>query len=369
MARPWRGVVREYRSRLQIVGALGEHARVVSLGEGGTPLVEAAGLSEQTGCRVLLKVEGCNPTGSFKDRGMTTAMTVAAAGGARAVVCASTGNTSASAAAYAAAAGLACGVLVPDGKITLGKLAQALAHGAQLLQVDGNFDDCLRLARTLADEHPVELVNSVNPARIEGQKTAAFEIVDELGEAPDIHCLPVGNAGNVTAYWAGYTEYATTGPAGRTPRMWGFQAAGAAPIVAGAAVARPETVATAIRIGNPASWQGAAAARDDSGGRIEAVTDAQIVAAQRRVSTREGVFVEPASAAGVAGLLQAHERGELDAGQTVVCTVTGHGLKDPQWALHHAVPDATGGVALGEAVTPVQVPVDAGAIAGQLGLG
>jgi threonine synthase len=355
MAHPWRGVIEEYRDRLPVVEGLA----AVTLGEGGTPLVRARQLSELTGCEVWLKCEGVNPTGSFKDRGMTTAITAAVGAGARAVICASTGNTSASAAAYATAAGLTCAVLVPDGKIALGKLSQAIAHGATLLQVEGNFDDCLTLARKLAEAFPVELVNSVNPARIEGQKTAAFEVVDTLGDAPDVHCLPVGNAGNITAYWKGYREYAADGPASRTPRMWGFQAEGAAPIVMGHPVDQPDTIATAIRIGNPASWKQAEQARDDSGGRIDAVGDRQILAAHRWLSAREGVFVEPASAAGVAGLMQVHEAGGLAPGQTVVCTVTGHGLKDPQWALKGAD---------GEEVQPVRVPVDAMTAAAALGL-
>jgi threonine synthase len=362
MAHVWRGVIEEYRARLPILGT----APAVTLGEGSTPLVRAHRLSEHTGCEVWLKCEGVNPTGSFKDRGMTTAMTVAVAAGAKAVICASTGNTSASAAAYATAAGLTCAVLVPEGKIAMGKLSQAIAHGATLLQVDGNFDDCLLLARKLSEAYPVELVNSVNPARIEGQKTAAFEVVDVLGDAPDIHCLPVGNAGNITAYWRGYSEYAdpdfapdAAAVSTRTPRMWGFQAAGAAPIVLGHPVDSPDTIATAIRIGNPASWKQALAARDSSGGRIDAVTDPQILAAHRWLSAREGVFVEPASAASVAGLLQVHEAGELDPGQVVVCTVTGHGLKDPQWALQGLD---------GKAVQPVRVQVDAMTVAGALGL-
>ncbi len=365
MAHVWRGVIDEYRDRLPIIG----DAPAVTLGEGSTPLVRAHHLSDHTGCEVWLKCEGVNPTGSFKDRGMTTAMTVAVANGTKAVICASTGNTSASAAAYATAADLTCAVLVPDGKIAMGKLSQAIAHGATLLQVDGNFDDCLTLARKLAEAYPVELVNSVNPARIEGQKTAAFEIVDTLGDAPDVHCLPVGNAGNITAYWRGYREYADAeladalgidrAPATRTPAMWGFQAEGAAPIVLGHPVDHPETIATAIRIGNPASWKQALAARDESGGRIEAVSDAQILAAHRWLSAKEGVFVEPASASSVAGLLQVHAAGGLAPGQQVVCTVTGHGLKDPQWALQG--PD-------GAPVQPTRVQVDAMTIAGALGL-
>lgn len=286
---------------------------------------------------------------------MTMAISVAAEEGAKAVICASTGNTSASAAAYAVRAGMVCAVLVPDGKIAMGKLAQALVHGARLLQVEGNFDDCLTLARDLSELYPVALVNSVNPARIEGQKTASFEIVDQLGTQPDIHCLPVGNAGNITAYWKGYVEYAEDGVAGGRPRMWGFQAAGAAPIVNNAPVKNPSTIATAIRIGNPASWDQAVAARDDSGGLIHAVTDREILAAYRLLASQEGVFVEPASAASVAGLLKSHKAGLLDPGQTVTCTVTGNGLKDPQWAISGAP-------------TPVRIPTDAQAAARELGL-
>ncbi|MFP3714392.1 threonine synthase [Isoptericola variabilis] len=360
--RQWRGVVTEYADRLP------EHVRrtVVTLGEGGTPLVPAPALSDRTGAEVYVKVEGMNPTGSFKDRGMTAAISAAADRGARAVVCASTGNTSASAAAYATRAGMTCAVLVPDGKIAMGKLSQAIAHGAMLLQVDGNFDDCLVAARKLAEAYPVELVNSVNPDRIEGQKTAAFEVVDALGEAPDIHCLPVGNAGNITAYWKGYREYAgfdagarLHAVASRTPQMWGFQAAGAAPIVLGHPVTEPETVATAIRIGNPASWKQAEAARDVSGGVIEAVTDEQILAAHRVLSSEVGVFVEPASAAGVAGLLSRAERGLVPAGARVAVTVTGHGLKDPGWALRTAD---------GGEVQPTRVGADVVSIADALGL-
>ncbi|GMA88600.1 threonine synthase [Angustibacter aerolatus] len=330
MAHQWRGVIEEYRDRLPV----DDRTPVVTLGEGGTPLVRARHLSSLTGCEVWLKVEGMNPTGSFKDRGMTMAISAAAQRGAKAVICASTGNTSASAAAYAVAAGMTCGVLVPDGKIALGKPEPG--HRARCDAAAGR-----RQLRRLPDGRPQgsprptpsRLVNSVNPARIEGQKTAAFEVVDALGDAPDVHCLPVGNAGNVTAYWKGYREYAVDaarpGPATRTPRMWGFQAAGAAPLVLGHPVDEPETVATAIRIGNPASWKQAEAARDDSGGRIEAVDDGQILAAHRFLSSKEGVFVEPASAAGVAGLLQVHRAGGVEPGQRIVVTVTGHGLKDP----------------------------------------
>ena len=347
----WPGVIEAYRDRLPV----GPTTPVVTLLEGNTPLVPARELSARTGCEVWLKVEGANPTGSFKDRGMTVAMTQAAAAGNQAVICASTGNTSASAAAYAVRAGLTCAVLVPQGKIALGKLAQALVHGARLLQVEGNFDDCLTLARDLSKNYPVALVNSVNPDRIQGQKTAAFEICDVLGRAPDVHCLPVGNAGNITAYWLGYSEYVQGGVVPNAPRMFGFQAAGAAPIVIGAPVAKPVTIATAIRIGNPASWASAVAARDMSGGLIDAVTDRQILEAYRLLARREGVFVEPASAASVAGLLATAADHRLPAGSLVVCTVTGNGLKDPEWAISGAP-------------APVTIPIDATAAASELGL-
>ena len=330
MAHQWRGLIEEYRDRLPVSDA----TPVVSLREGGTPLVYACTLSEMTGCEVWLKFEGANPTGSFKDRGMTMAISKAAERGSKAVICASTGNTSASAAAYATKAGMACGVLVPQGKIAMGKLAQAVVHGATILQLDGNFDDCLDIARDLAENYPVELVNSVNPVRIEGQKTASFEIVDLLGRAPDIHALPVGNAGNITAYWRGYTEYARDGIASSRPRMWGFQAAGSAPIVLGHRVDNPDTIATAIRIGNPASWQQAEAARDESGGLIDSVTDEEILSAYRLLAGKEGLFCEPASAAGVAGILKMAQAGQLDRGQVIVCTLTGNGLKDPDTARH-----------------------------------
>lgn len=357
VAHQWRGVIREYADRLPML----DGAPVITLGEGGTPLIPAEKLSELVGANVYVKFEGLNPTGSFKDRGMTTAISMAAKNGVKAVICASTGNTSASAAAYATKAGMTCGVLVPEGKIAMGKLSQAIAHGAQLLQVEGNFDDCLTLARKLGEAYPVELVNSVNPARIEGQKTASFEVIDVLGDAPDIHCLPVGNAGNITAYWKGYREAADGDDAIATkrPAMWGFQAAGAAPIVLGHPVDQPETVATAIRIGNPASWKQAIAAREESGGIIDSVTDERILAAHRLLSATEGIFVEPGSAASIAGLLQQHERGAIPAGATIVCTVTGHGLKDPDWALKEAD---------GSAVNPTRVPVDAFTVASALGL-
>lgn len=338
MAHLWRGVIEEYRDRLPV----SEQTPVITLHEGGTPLVRARWLSERTGCDVFCKVEGCNPTGSFKDRGMTLAISKAAEEGSRAVVCASTGNTSASAAAYAVAAGMTPVVLIPAGKIARGKLAQAVMHGAQVLQVDGNFDACLTVARDLADQYPVALVNSVNPYRLQGQKTAAFEVVDHLGDAPDVHVLPTGNAGNISAYWLGYREYADTGPATHRPTMWGVQAAGAAPLVAGVPVESPETVATAIRIGNPASWDLAVAARDESHGAISSVTDTQILDAQSALAAHDGLFVEPASAAPVAALLDAAGRGTLRTGQQVVVTVTGQGLKDVDTAMdHHGEVDAT----------------------------
>jgi threonine synthase len=350
-ARPF-GIVAAYPDRVAVPPA----ARVISLGEGGTPLVPAPALSERTGATVYLKVEGANPTGSFKDRGMTVAVTYALARGAKAVICASTGNTSASASAYAARAGLVSAVLIPQGKIAAGKLAQAVAYGARILQVQGNFDDCLELARKAAADHDeIALVNSVNPVRIEGQKTAAFEICDALGRAPDVHLLPVGNAGNITAYWRGYREYRSDGVTDSLPRMFGFQAAGAAPLVLGHPVAEPETIATAIRIGAPASWNGAIEARDSSGGLIDAVTDEQILAAYSLLARSEGVFVEPASAASVAGLLATAGDGRLPRGSTVVATVTGHGLKDPDTALSRMS-------------EPVVIPVSSQAVADALDL-
>ena len=328
-SRQWRGVIEEYRDLLD----LPPDTAAVTLREGGTPLVHSHWLSGLTGAEVWLKVEGDNPTCSFKDRGMTTAISLAVHEGAKAVVCASTGNTSASMAAYAARAGLTPLVLVPEGKIAAGKMAQAILHGAQIIMVRGNFDHCLAMARELSWAYPVALVNSVNPARLEGQKTAAFEIVDFLGDAPDYHLLPVGNAGNIAAYWLGYTQYAELGRATKRPVMRGFQAAGAAPLVTGEPFPDPETKATAIRIGNPASWKLAEAARDESGGRFAAVTDEQILSAQRDLASRDGVFVEPASAAGIAGILQELAQGESYAGRRVVITVTGHGLKDTATAL------------------------------------
>jgi len=329
-ANGWRGLIEEYREHLPVTDA----TPVITLLEGNTPLLEAPRVAHRVGvARVLLKVEGLNPTGSFKDRGMTMAMSHAVERGAKVVICASTGNTSASAAAYATRAGLVCGVVIPEGQIALGKLAQALIHGARVVPVRGNFDQALDIVRTLGERPGVEVVNSVNPSRIEGQKTASFEIIDVLGDAPTVHSIPVGNAGNITAYWKGYREYADLGRASRRPRMLGWQAAGAAPIVRGEPVLHPETLATAIQIGNPASWQGAVDARDESGGHIGEVTDAQIIEAYRFLAGEEGCFVEPASAASVAGLFRAAGEGLLAADDVVVCTVTGHGLKDPNRAI------------------------------------
>jgi threonine synthase len=343
----WRGLVEEYRDHLPVTA----DTPVVTLLEGNTPLIPAPRLSERTGANVFLKYEGLNPTGSFKDRGMTMAISKAVEEGAKAVVCASTGNTSASAAAYAARAGLTCVVLIPEGHIALGKLAQALIHGARVLQIRGNFDEALQIVRDLGEHAPVTVVNSVNPYRIEGQKTGAFEVVDALGDAPDVHCIPVGNAGNITAYWKGYREYQDAGRATKLPRMLGFQAAGAAPIVEGHVIEQPETVATAIRIGNPASWYGATAAASESGGSITAVTDEEILEAYRFLAANESVFCEPASAASVAGLLKA----DVPEGATVVCVLTGHGLKDPD-------------IAIGQIAVPTAVDADYAAIRAELGL-
>jgi threonine synthase len=321
----WRGVIDEYRDFLPVT----DRTPVVTLLEGGTPLVPAPRLSERVNAEVWLKVEGANPTGSFKDRGMTMAISMAVEEGAKAVVCASTGNTSASAAAYASRAGLACVVLIPDGHIALGKLAQALMHGARVLQVRGNFDQLLTIVRDLPNHAPITVVNSVNPHRIEGQKSGAFEIVDVLGDAPDVHCIPVGNAGNISAYWKGYIQYKEAGRSTKLPKMCGFQAAGAAPIVLGHPVEEPDTIATAIRIGNPASWYAATAAASESGGSISAVTDEEIMDAYKFLAKEESVFCEAASSASVAGLLKLG----VPAGSRVVCVLTGHGLKDPDLAI------------------------------------
>jgi threonine synthase len=344
-------LIEAYREHLPVTDA----TPVVTLLEGGTPLLHADRLSDELNLDVWLKIEGANPTGSFKDRGMTMAISKAVESGVKVVVCASTGNTSASAAAYAARAGLTCGVVIPQGQIALGKLAQALIHGARVVPVTGNFDEALDVVRALGSLGEVTVVNSINPHRIEGQKTASFEIIDALGEAPDVHCIPVGNAGNITAYWRGYLEYERLGRSAKTPRMLGWQAQGAAPLVLGEPVLHPETIATAIRIGNPASWEGAIAARDESGGAIDSVTDAEILTAYRELAATEGVFVEPASASSVAGLRKAVALGLVESGERVVCTVTGHGLKDPQRAIEE--------VRLGE---PVVAKLDA--VAAELGL-
>ena len=351
--RQWLGVIEEYRDLLDIPEGL----KAVTLREGGTPLVHSDWLSGLTGGEVWLKVEANNPTGSFKDRGMTAAISVAKHEGAEAVVCASTGNTSASMAAYAAKAGLKPLVLIPEGKIAAGKMAQAVVHGAQIIMVRGNFDHCLDIARGLARDYPVALVNSVNPVRLQGQKTASFEVVDFLGDAPDFHLLPVGNAGNIAAYWLGYQQYAALGRSSRLPVMRGFQAEGAAPLVTGEPFPDPETKATAIRVGNPASWHLAEMAAKESEGRFAAVSDAQILAAQAELARRDGVFVEPASAAGVAGMLSELAAGDSYAAKTVVITVTGHGLKDTATALEsHA----------GFVDTVVDADVDAAAAAAGL---
>jgi threonine synthase len=332
------GVLRRYRHLLPIT----DNTPLITLGEGDTPLIRSVKLEQEAGCAELyFKLESCNPSGSFKDRGMVVAVAKAIERGDRAVLCASTGNTSASAAAYAAHCALDAYVIVPHGRIAEGKLAQTVAHGARIIAIEGSFDDALRLARELTDRHPIALVNSVNPHRIEGQKTAAFEIVDTLGDAPHELCLPVGNAGNITAYWRGFVEYYQREAASRKPRVWGFQAAGAAPLVKGEPIDDPQTVASAIRIGNPASWQGAVTAGDESGGDIRAVTDAEILDAYRRMAQEEGVFCEPASAAGVAGLLKLARDGVDLSGKTVICIITGSGLKDPERAMAEFAPELT----------------------------
>jgi threonine synthase len=327
----WPGVIEAYREHLPVT----DDTRVVTLLEGNTPLIPSVALPKRLGVdvNVLFKFEGLNPTGSFKDRGMTMAITKALEDGAEYAICASTGNTSASASAYAARCGMTSIVLIPQGKIAQGKLAQAVMHGALVIQVDGNFDDCLRLVVEVAEERPVAVVNSINPYRIQGQKTGAFEICDQLGHPPTYHALPVGNAGNITAYWKGYCEYLDAGRISSRPTMLGFQAAGSAPIVLGHPVENPETIATAIRIGNPASWETAEAARDESGGVIEPVTDEEITEAQIWLARNEGVFPEPASAASVAGVIKLAERGYFKAGDEIVCILTGHGLKDPDRAI------------------------------------
>jgi threonine synthase len=328
---PWHGLIEQYRDYLPV----SEETPVITLNEGNTPLIKASHITEvvQEDINLYFKYEGSNPSGSFKDRGMTLAISKAVEEKTKAVICASTGNTSASAAAYAAKAKLGALVLIPEGQIAMGKLAQAMIHGAMVLQIEGNFDDALRIVKELVEKHHFSLVNSLNPFRIEGQKTAAFEVCDQLSKAPDYHVLPVGNAGNITAYWKGYREYHETGRVSSLPKMLGFQAAGAAPIVKDRPVGDPETVATAIRIGNPASWKGAVAARDESGGIIEAVSDDEILKAYKYIASSEGIFCEPASAATLAGVIKLSEKNYFSKGDTVVCTLTGHGLKDPDIAL------------------------------------
>ncbi len=323
----WKGIVEEYRNFLPVT----DKTPVTTLNEGNTPLIRAVNLKSKIGLDIDLyfKFEGANPTGSFKDRGMTLALSKAVESGSKAVICASTGNTSASAAAYAARAGIKAVVLIPQGKIALGKLSQAMVHGAYVIQIEGNFDDALNIVKALVSEYPITLVNSINPFRLEGQKTAAFEVCEQLKYAPKYHALPVGNAGNITAYWKGYREYNRANRIATLPIMLGFQAAGAAPIVLGRKVEKPETIATAIRIGNPASWKAALNAKEESGGRIEAVTDDEILSAYRQIAVSEGIFCEPASAASLAGVIKLHREGYFKPGDSVVCTLTGNGLKDP----------------------------------------
>ena len=343
------GVLARYRDQLPITAA----TPIITLGEGETPLVRSERLESQLGVGELyFKLEGCNPTGSFKDRGMVMAVAKAVENGSKSIICASTGNTSASAAAYGARFGLETIVVIPKGKIAIGKLAQAIAYGAKIVELQGNFDDALNIVRTLSDTHPIALVNSVNPFRIEGQKTASFELVDSLGDAPDYLFIPVGNAGNITAYWKGFVEYLALGKCNTRPQMMGFQAAGAAPIVKGKPVKRPHTIATAIRIGNPASWSKAVAARDESEGIIDMVTDDEIMDAYRQVAAKEGLFIEPASAASLAGLIKKAPTMDLRRSR-VVCVFTGHGLKDPGLPAKYAEP-------------PMQLPVDLKAIEREL---
>ncbi len=326
----YQGVINRYREFLPV----SDQTPIVTLQEGDTPLIPAKYLSQEIDCEVFLKYEGLNPTGSFKDRGMTMAVSKALEEGSTAVMCASTGNTSASAAAYAAQCGLKCIVLIPKGKIALGKLAQAMIHQAQVVAIEGNFDEALKLVRKITDEHPIALVNSLNPYRIEGQKTAAFEIIDWLKDAPQFHAIPVGNAGNITAYWKGYQEYHQHKKSSRFPRMLGFQAEKSAPIVDQRIIESPETIATAIRIGNPASWKMAETARDQSGGLINKVTDEEIIDAYKILASKEGIFVEPASAASVAGIIKLKKSGFFNQNKgRIVCTLTGHGLKDPEVAI------------------------------------
>ena len=351
---PWHGIIRQYREFLPVSPA----TPIVSLNEGNTPLIRADGVRRHLGlaCEVYLKYEGLNPTGSFKDRGMTVAMSKAVERGARAVICASTGNTSASAAAYAARAGLNAFVLIPEGKIALGKLAQAMFHGGRVLQIRGNFDDALKIVREISEKHPVVLVNSLNPDRIEGQKTGAFEVCDQLGEAPAYQFMPVGNAGNITAYWRGYREYRQVGRSGRLPRMIGWQAEGAAPIVHGHVVERPETIASAIRIGNPASWKGALEAVQQSQGAIDMVTDEEILEAYSLLARVEGVFCEPASAASVAGLTKWAKAHDFAQDDRTVCILTGHGLKDPDTAVKSSPKPVSVEAEMGVVLRAMEIP-------------
>jgi len=345
------GVLERYKDYLPIT----PKTPIITLGEGDTPLVRSRSIEKEFGCKLYFKLEGCNPTGSFKDRGMVMAVAKAVEAGSKAIICASTGNTSASAAAFGARFGLRTAVIIPEGKIALGKLAQALIYGAKIIAIDGNFDQALKIVRQLSDKHPITLVNSLNPYRIQGQKTAAFEVIDALGDAPDYHFIPVGNAGNITAYWKGYVEYHRAGKATQKPHMMGFQAAGAAPIVENRVIERPETVATAIRIGNPASWKGATDARDESGGIIDAVSDEEILVAYRLLAQEEGIFGEPASAAPIAGLLKVTKGGLKLKGKTVVAIITGTGLKDPDTAVRCAEP-------------PTKLPAEPASIEKALGL-
>jgi threonine synthase len=345
------GLIERYRDYLNV----GESTRIISLNEGNTPLFRGYAVEERIGknIKVYLKYEGLNPTGSFKDRGMTMAVTKAVEAGSKCVVCASTGNTSASAAAYAARAGIGCIVLIPAGKIALGKLAQASAYGARVIALDGNFDQALDMVKRLSEEYPVTLVNSINPDRIEGQKTAAFELCDQLDGPPDYLAIPVGNAGNITAYWKGFKEYMQSGVINNLPTMLGFQAAGAAPIVEGRVIENPETIATAIRIGNPASWKGAENAADQSHGRIDKVTDEEILEAYRLLASGEGIFAEPASCVSVAGLIKLAKEGYIEKNSTVVCVLTGNGLKDPD-------------IAINTSSKPLQLPADFNALSAQV---
>ena len=333
----YQGLINKYREFLPV----SDTTPVVTLNEGNTPLIKADNLAKKIGleCNLYLKFEGCNPTGSFKDRGMTMAVTKAKEEGSNAIICASTGNTSASAAAYGAKAGLKTYVLIPDGYIALGKLSQAMMYGAEIIAIQGNFDEALECVRAISDSHPITLVNSVNPYRIEGQKTGAFEVCDALGKAPEYHFIPVGNAGNITAYWKGYKEYFEKGKVVNLPKMMGFEAEGAAAIVRGERIMKPETLATAIRIGNPASWKQAEAARDESNGKIGCVTDEKIVEAYKMLASAEGVLCEPASASSVAGLIQAYNEGLVEQGTDIVCVLTGNGLKDPDNAIKYSNSD------------------------------